>query len=421
MIIYPSILKGEVKIPPSKSMAHRAIICAALAKGESIIENVDYSDDILATMGAMEALGATIHRDGSTLTINGENSLKSGDCSIQCNESGSTLRFIVPISLLKEGSTRFLGTSRLGERPLTPYKDICKQQNIHFEANNPGLDTVVNGKLKAGEFTIAGNISSQFISGLCFTLPLLEGDSIIHIEGELESRSYTDMTLQMLKHFGIEIICNDYKEFKIKGGQRYLPGRYEVEADFSQSAFFFVMGALSEGMTLLGLNPQSKQGDKAVVSLLKKMNAQITLQNNSYIVSPSTLKGTTIDASDCPDIIPVLAMAAACAEGQTVIKNAQRLRIKESDRLSAVFTELSTLGAKVLELPDGLIIDGVASLGGGKVSSWNDHRIAMSLASISPKCKGNLELDNHHCTAKSFPSFWEVFRSLGGKTDLVGG
>ena len=420
MTIYPSPLSGEVRIPPSKSMAHRAIICASLAKGTSIIENIDYSDDILATMGAMRALGAEITQRGSTLTINGEKTLKSGDCVIQCKESGSTLRFFVPISLLKEGKTQFLGTARLGERPLTPYKDICHKQNIQFEAKSPGLDTTVNGLLQAGEFIIAGNISSQFISGLCFALPLLKGDSVIRIEGVLESRSYTDMTLQMLERFGIEIICNDYKEFHIKGGQQYRPNNYSVEADFSQSAFFFVMGAVSKGMTLKGLNPKSTQGDKAVVSILQQMNANITQQGDDYIVLPSDLKGTTIDAADCPDIIPVLAMAAACAEGRTTVINAQRLRIKESDRISAVVTELSTLGAKVVELSDGMVIDGVPSLGGGKVSAWNDHRIAMSLASISPKCTGNLELDNHHCTAKSFPSFWEVFQSLGGKTDSLG-
>lgn len=380
--IYPSKLKGELKIPPSKSMAHRAIICAALSDKLCRIDNIDYSDDIIATIEAMKSLGAIITKQDDYVEVVGvykniQNTKKNK--MIDCNESGSTLRFLIPISLLIEGASRFVGRGNLGKRPLNTYYNIFDKQNIKYSFEKDILNLEVEGRLKGGTFEVDGNVSSQFISGLLFTLPLLKEDSKIVITTDLESKSYIDLTLKVIKDFGIEVINNNYEEFIIKGNQKYKGRNYRVEGDYSQGAFFLCADAIGNEVVCKDLNIDSLQGDKEVINILKKMNVDIV------------------------------------AKGRTEIVNVGRLRIKECDRLSAITSELNKLGANIIEKEDSIIVEGVDELEGNvEVWSHKDHRIAMTLAIISSRCKKPIVIKDYDCVSKSYPRFFEDFEKVGG-------
>lgn len=417
--IYPSKLKGEVKIPPSKSMAHRAIICAALSDGLCIIENIDYSDDIIATIDAMNSLGAKIvkHKDYiEVIGAYGSDEKPQETRIIDCNESGSTLRFLVPISLLFKGSSKFIGRGNLGKRPLTTYYNIFERQGIEYSYEEGNLNLVINGELNPGTFEVEGNVSSQFITGLLFTLPLLKEDSKIIITTEMESKGYIDLTLRAMNDFGVEIINNNYREFIIKGNQKYKARNYRVEGDYSQAAFFLCADSLGNDVLCKDLDLNSLQGDKEVIDILERMN--VIFNANDIGVKGTTngeLASTVIDGSQCPDIIPVLTSVAALTKGTTEIINAGRLRIKECDRLAAVTSELNKLGAKIIEKEDGLVVTGVEKLQGGvEVWSHKDHRIAMTLAIASTRCEEPIVIKDYECIAKSYPKFFEDFKALGG-------
>ena len=424
--IYPAKLKGEVKIPPSKSMAHRAVICAALSNGICKVSNIDYSDDMIATIEAMKSLGAVITKKEDYLEVIG---IKSPDNEINkninseriidCNESGSTLRFLVPIASLFDGVNRFVGRGNLGKRPLDTYYKIFDEQGIKYSYKEGILDLKTEGKLKAGEFKVKGNISSQFITGLLFTLPLLDGDSKIIITTEMESKGYIDLTLSAIKDFGVEIINNNYEEFIIKGNQTYNSIDYRVEGDYSQAAFFLCADALSNNVVVDDLKLDSLQGDKAVIDILERMGVKIENKDKGLIGTVNNdLNSTIIDGSQCPDIIPVLSLAAALCNGTTEVINSGRLRIKECDRLAAVTSELNKLGAKITEKEDGLIIEGVSKLKGGcTVWSHKDHRIAMTLAIASTVCEEPIIIKDYECVSKSYPEFWNDFKNVGGIFD----
>lgn len=419
--IEPGKLKGNVKIPPSKSMAHRAVICAALSDGISRISNVEFSDDIIATINAMRALGAVINEEGDYLEVKGVNfkntvPTREFERVVDCNESGSTLRFLIPISLVFEGITRFIGRGNLGKRPLDTYYNIFDEQNIEYHYKEEELDLLISGMLKPGVFEVRGDISSQFITGLLFALPLLDGDSKIVITTEFQSKGYIDLTLSAMKDFGIEIINKDYKEFIIKGNQKYAARDYRVEGDYSQGAFFLVADALGSDIKVLDLKEESLQGDREVIDILARMGMHIKREGNTVSGEiEGQLKAAVIDGSQCPDIIPILALAAALSDGKTEIINSERLRIKECDRLSAVTSELNKLGAKIEEKKDGLVIEGVKEFKGNvEVWSHKDHRIAMTLAVASTMCKEPIILKDYECVSKSYPNFFEDFKQLGG-------
>ncbi|SFD15564.1 3-phosphoshikimate 1-carboxyvinyltransferase [Clostridium uliginosum] len=427
--LYPKKLEGEVKIPPSKSMAHRAVICAALGNGISKIENIDYSDDIIATIDAMSSLGAKITKKEDYLEVCGVkwNPSNNDECSklhlksnseriIDCNESGSTLRFLVPIAALFDGVNRFVGRGNLGKRPLDTYYNIFDKQGIKYSYKDGILDLKTEGRLKSGEFKVKGNISSQFITGLLFTLPLLDEDSKIIITTEMESKGYIDLTLSAIKDFGVDIINNNYEEFIIKGNQSYKSRDYRVEGDYSQAAFFLSADAISNDVIVNDLKLDSLQGDKEVLDILERMGLSLRYKNSGLIGKvEGNLRATVIDGSQCPDIIPVISLVAALSEGTTEIINAGRLRIKECDRLSAVTCELNKLGTKISEKEDGLIIKGVKELKGGvEVWSHKDHRIAMTLAIASTVCDLPIILKDYECVSKSYPEFWEDFKAIGG-------
>lgn len=423
--IKPSILSGEIVIPPSKSYSHRAIISAALAKGKkkSKINNLKFSVDIETTVKIMENWGAKITKKESSLEIIGnDGKIVPKNNYIQCNESGSTIRFLIPVALTSENELIFDGKGKLIDRPLDSYYKIFDEQEIKYETSEGKLPLKVNGKLKAGNYEIDGNVSSQFITGLLYALPLLDGDSTIVINKNLESKGYVDLTLEILKLSGIKIKNNDYKSFEIKGNQEYKSFDYTVEGDYSQVAFWIVAGIISANkdneIKCLHLNKYSLQGDKAIIEIVQKMGAKLEIFDDYVIVKPSKTKGTIIDVSQCPDIAPILTVLGALSEGETKIINAERLRIKESDRIISIKTELNKLGAKIEEIGDSLVIQGIKTFEGGvEVSAWNDHRIAMSLAVASIRCKNEIVIDEAESVKKSYPHFWDDFEKMGGQIE----
>ncbi len=412
--INPRKLMGTLQVPPSKSMAHRAIICASLAQGQSKITNIVMSKDIEATINAMKALGALIKQEGSTLIIDGSLTLGLSRAEIDCEESGSTLRFMIPVSLVNPNRVHFTGKGKLGQRPLDIYYSIFDEQKIIYLYKKDILDLYINGQMHAGEFSTPGNVSSQFISGLLFALPLMEGDSKIHITTPLESKGYIDLTLQMLETFGIEIENNNYEVFTIKGMQTYRPHDYQVEADFSQAAFFLVADVLGSKVVLEGLNLSSAQGDKEVISYLEQMGAKLIAQDQGYLMEATQLQGITIDASQCPDIIPVLAVACAMAKGTSHIINAKRLRIKECDRLKATVEVLKAAGIEAIEKEEEMIITGSDHFEGADLQSYNDHRMAMMEAIMATRASGKIQIDSKECVKKSYPNFFEDYALLKG-------
>ncbi|MEE0966319.1 MAG: 3-phosphoshikimate 1-carboxyvinyltransferase [Bacilli bacterium] len=411
----PTKIKGNVQIPPSKSLAHRAIICASLARGRSIVRNVEYSKDIKATISCMKELGTIIFEHEDYLEIDGTTTFFKNKCEMNCEESGSTLRFMIPISLVDFANVHYTGKGQLGKRPLDVYYKIFDSQKIPYLYKENVLDLYIQGKLSSDEFYIPGDVSSQFISGLLFALPLLEGDSIIHITSPLQSKGYIDLTLQMLNQYGIEVEYKD-NDFYVKGNQSYKPCDYTIEGDYSQAAFYLVAGALNNDVVLEGLNLKSLQGDKEAIEILERMGCEFIGADNGYKIVCKELIATDIDASQCPDIIPVIALACANAKGSSRIYNAKRLRIKECDRLSATVEVLKQLGINAIEKDDEMIIDGGEVLG-GHVSSYNDHRMAMMEAIASTVAMNDIIIDNKECVKKSYPSFWEHFKMLGGKTN----
>lgn len=409
VIITPTKLKGSVAVPPSKSLAHRAIICACLARGKSLISNVALSDDIIATIECMRNLGAKITAKDGVLEIEGGRQKLPFDLTFDCKESGSTLRFILPIALaMGSGKNTFVGRGKLGERPMTIYENICKEQGIDYIDSSllnekHLLDLSVKGKLTSGEYHVDGGVSSQFITGLLFALSLLDEDSKIFIQGNLQSVGYLDLTLSVLKDFGIDIENDGYKVFNVKGSQGFKARDYYIEGDYSQAAFYEVANYLGNDIDMQGLNADSLQGDKVIVDFVGRLKSA----NKDEIL--------TFDGGNCPDIIPVFALACCLRDGHTDIVNISRLRIKECDRLSATAEELGKLGAKITHGEDYLSIDGVKRLKGGVVDSHGDHRMAMTLAIASVVADGEVEIIGAQSVSKSYPDFFEHFQKLGGK------
>lgn len=417
VLINPGKLSGRVTIPSSKSICHRAVICAGLSEGISNIHNIFYSQDIEATSKAMESLDAQISREKDSILVKATGEMKVKNNVIDCNESGSTLRFLIPIAAVTGEKVEFTGRGRLIDRPLAAYYEIFDNQKLHYTNDNGKLPLTIEGKLIPGEYRVKGNISSQFISGLLFALPLLDGDSKIIITTPLESKPYVDLTIEMLKNFSVNVENNDYKEILIKGNQKYIAADYEVEGDFSQAAFWLTAGTLGADVVCQGLNMKSLQGDKVILDIIRDMGGKLSSEGSSVQSLPSPTRGSRIDVSQCPDLVPVLAVLAALSNGTTEIVNAGRLRIKESDRLRAISCELNKIGADVEEKPEGLLIRGREVLKGGTVNSWNDHRIAMALAIASIKCTGPIIIEDSECVKKSYPDFWEDFRRLGGNVN----
>jgi len=411
-----SSLKGEIDAPSSKSYTHRAIIAAALAKGKSKITNITYSDDVYATIRAVEAFGAKVEQHDDYCYISGVKKLRKITETVDCNESGSTLRFMIPIYVLTGKRFRVTGEDSLMRRPLTIYEELFTQDDHVFSLEN-GLLTV-DAKLSPATYEIDGTISSQFLTGLMFALPLLKGDSTIKIKNHLESKSYIDITIDLLAEFGIKIKEID-DGYYIKGNQIYQARDYAVEGDYSQAAFFLVGGQLNGAIRINNLDHDSPQGDQVIVDIIREMRGRVIYSEEGLVCEKTSTKGTVIDIQDCPDLGPILSLLASVSEGTTKIINIERLRIKESDRVASTVDTLKTLGADISSKQDHILIHGKSYLkGGATVDSHNDHRIAMMVAIASLIAKEPITLTNPYAINKSYPSFYKDFQALGGKLTI---
>ena len=406
--ITPTVLNGTIAPPPSKSMAHRLIITAALARGTSTVRNVSFSQDIEATLRCMEALGAVWEPESEdVLRIHGIGNAPIGAESsdlphFDCGESGSTLRFLIPIALAVSGGGVFTGRGRLMERPQKPYFDLFEEKGISYQQAD-GILTV-RGKLTPGEYRLPGNVSSQFFTGLLLALSLLDAPSSIVSTTELESADYILMTMDAMENAGVNVtVSGDRLTFHVTPSA-YRSFDSTVEADWSQAGFWYAANFLNSHLTLQGLNPHSSQGDMVVSDLYWKL------------ARPGD---TEIDLSGCPDLLPPLAVMAAVRSGTTRFVNAARLRIKESDRLSTVHQMLTALGGRSEELPDGLVVRGVAQLTGGTVEGANDHRIVMAAAIAATACTSPVTILGAQAIRKSYPSFWDEYQTLGGNIHVL--
>ena len=415
MCIMPGPLQGRLTAPPSKSAAHRAVICAALARGRSRLGPIFPSDDILATMDAAGALGAVVSLAGQTMIVEGISD-PPASARVNCGESGSTLRFLVPIAAAMGVKTLFTGRGKLPQRPLTPLTDALKGFNCRYLTGSEEI-LQTSGKLEAGRYTLPGDVSSQYISGLLFALPLLGKGSELRLSSPLQSKGYVDMTLQSLARSGI-VIHPVEDGWDIPGGQRYSPYDHRVEGDYSNAAFWLCAGALSQPVTITGLTGDSLQGDMGVLDILERFGADVQ-RGETVRVGPAELYGIQIDATQIPDLVPILSVVAACAQGESVIYGAGRLRIKESDRLQSVTAGLKGLGADIREFPDRLVIQGTGALRGGKVDSFSDHRIAMSMTIAALRCREPVVISGAGCVDKSYSNFYTDFARLGGVCHVV--
>lgn len=411
---------GSLRAFPSKSEAHRCLICAALADTPTHIACDATNDDIDATVSCLCALGASIIRTENGFDVTPiKHAPACADLDVR--QSGSTLRFLLPVISALGTHARITRRGRLPRRPLAPQDELLVQHGACIcEREDGSLE--ISGQLSGGAFAIAANISSQFISGLLFALPLLELDTdcTVKLIGQIESRPYIDLTVATLAAFGIDVRKQD-GALAVPAHSRYRsPRALTVGGDWSGAAAFACMGAVGKHpITLTGLDAHSVQGDRAVLDVLAQMGADVQIKPNAVTITPAPLHGVEIDASDIPDLVPVLAATAALASGKTHIRGAARLRIKESDRLAATTTVLRTLGADVTETEDGLIIVGKPALSGGCVDSFDDHRIAMTAAVASLGCTSPVSVEGAQAVNKSYPTFWEQLSVLCAPDSVI--
>lgn len=407
-IIKKSNIAGKITAPPSKSMSHRAIMCAALAGGKSVIKNVSMSQDISATLGAMRMLGATAEVDGTTITVTGIGGApdKSACGEVFCCESGSTLRFIIPLFSLTGSAVKFTGQGRLMQRPQGVYEQIFQNRGLSFVQNYESI--VIDGALTAGEYVVDGSVSSQFISGLFFALPLLDGDSTVKITPPFESRSYVNLTMQAMRDFGVSLTWKDNYTICIKGKQKYTSCDYTVEGDYSQAAFFEVLNAVTHSVKIDGLRKDSLQGDMAVMDIVKRCTQ-----------ADGSLKATKIDLADCPDLGPILIVLGLFCEGETVITNAQRLRVKESDRIETMQAEIDKIGGIMHSDSGDIFVKKSVLRGADDLDGHNDHRIVMAMAVAALAAGIEVTLHGADAVKKSYPDFWRDIQMLGAEVSFI--
>ena len=410
MELHPHPIGGCIAAIPSKSQAHRLLICAALADEPSTLRCPGLSRDIEATAACLRAMGAGCTYENGTYHIR---SIRPSASPVRCDcgESGATLRFLLPVAAALGLDVAFQLHGRLPERPLSPLWEALEAHGCTL--SRPTADTLrCTGRLEGSCYHMAGDVSSQFISGLLLALPLTGGASELILTSPLESASYVALTLDALRTWGIQVECTAAGWY-IPAGQRYRRpgGPLRVEGDWSNAAFWLCAGAVSQAVTVTGLDPASPQGDRMVLQTLQKFGAQVSWTGDAVTVSPATLAAVEIDATDIPDLVPPLALVAACANGTSRILGAARLRLKESDRLRSIADALNALGGHVEITADGLLIHGTG-LRGGRVDVCNDHRIAMLAGIASAGCTGPVKLNGAEAVSKSYPTFWDDLQSL---------
>lgn len=396
-VIHPCRLSGAVRVPASKSAAHRALIAAALSDGPTAVYIDALNNDIEATLACLTRLGARIDRDpnGGRLTVTPIGSATSDVVTLDCGESGSTLRFLLPVACALGTKARFTGRGRLPERPNAALTGALRQHGARIDSD--ALPMNAAGPLSGGAWELPGNVSSQYVTGLLFALPLLHEDSEIRLTSPLQSASYVDMTLNTLRDFGVEIVPTA-SGWRVPGNQTYRsPGDVRVEGDWSAAAFWLAANAMGANIDVTSVSRPTAQGDSAAADLLGRPE---------------------IDATNVPDLVPALAAAAAVLPQRTTITGAARLRLKESDRLKAVADMIGNLGGQVKITADGLIIDGGRPLRGGRVDGMNDHRIVMAAAILAARAGGPVTVSDAQAVSKSYPDFFNHFKALGGIVDV---
>lgn len=398
LLLDPKPLGGTVSAIPSKSDAHRLMIALYLSGNDFSLIQSNISEDIAATYQCLAALNDPFP-------------------VLNCGESGSTLRFLLPVAAALGKPFSVTGRGRLPDRPLGPLMDAMVQNGCAFDA--PKLPFTVTGQLKSGTYTLPGNVSSQWISGLLLALPLLSGDSRIELTSATESGAYIQMTLQTLRLFGIRIkeIENGYE---VPGGQKYIrPTDCSVEGDWSNAAVFLAAGAMASPVTVRGLSVYSLQADRAIIRILSEYGADIAQDGQVWRISPRERKPLDVDVSECPDLFPVLAILACGAKGRSVFRNAARLRLKESDRIFSVASLIASLGGTVSETHDSVTVDGTGMLYGGEADSFGDHRIVMAAALASVLATDGIRVTHTEAIQKSYPQFWNDFETLGGSYHVI--
>jgi 3-phosphoshikimate 1-carboxyvinyltransferase len=412
--ILPSEIGGTIAVPPSKSIAHRAVLCAALSDARCTISNLEISQDIGATMNAVASFGCGVVRRKNSAVIVPRGGFATICRPVDCGESGSTLRFLIPLFSLSGQPVTFIGHGRLMERPLSVYADLLPQHGTKFTQTPKSV--TISGALNSEEYILPGNVSSQFVSGLLFALPLLEGPSTIVIEPPIESRSYIELTRSVQAAFGIKSRWVEGNTLYIPGSQRYRAHNFSVEGDFSQAAFPAVLGSLTGAVSLTGLPEKTLQGDSVFLDILKRCGAKGVRSGDALQFSRTSLSATSIDLADCPDLGPVLMALATCCKGVTTISSAARLRLKESDRIAAMEQELKKFGARISSTRDVVTIHGgPLHAPAAPLSSHNDHRIAMSLAVLALGAGVPATITDAQAVNKSWPAFWDTLRLLGAQ------
>lgn len=420
--ITPSSLAGEVAAPPSKSYTHRAVIAAALAEGESIIENPLLADDTLYTINACRALGAEIAIEGGGLKITGTGgSIKAKKPKIFAGNSGSTLRMLAPLAALGKTKVILDGDSRLRQRPMGELLSALQSLGVNARSlNNNGCPPIEikGGDFKTNEVTISGETSSQPVSGLLLVAPYLKKGLSIKIDGGLRSKPYIDITLDVMRAFGVEAVNKDYKEFIVEGGQAYKARRYRIEGDYSSAAYFLAAGAIGGAPVIVtNLKKDSAQGDRHLLKILERMGASVDHDKDAVRVQRrGGLKGINIDLGDYPDLVPTLAVVAAFAKSKTMITNIGHLRFKESDRINDTAAELAKMGIKTEVGGDKMVIYG-GKPRGAEIDAHNDHRLAMSLSLAALFAPGNSIINGAEAVAKSYPAFFADLLKLGAKVE----
>lgn len=407
--------EATVNLPSSKSLSHRALIAASLAQGDSLIKGITESKDTQATMSVLEHLGVSFERNNEGILVHGcGGSIQYDGSVLDANESGSTLRFLIPLASLA-GEVKFTGHGRLMERPQSVYEEIYHERNLELKIENDIL--TVKGPLPSDQYIVRGNVSSQFISGLLFALPILKGNSDIKILPPFESASYIDLTIDTLKHAGIQIE-KEGLHIHISGNQTYQATTWNVEGDDSQMAFFAELACVKkQPVTVLNLNHDSHQGDHVILELVKKMGAKVEEVNDGYTFSANELEGTKIDLSDCPDLGPALFCLASQCEGVTTFINCERLRIKESDRIAVMEEEMRKLGCEISSAKGTVLVKGPTKIKSNVVlDGHNDHRVVMSLA-ILATLSDDVTITGCEAVQKSYPAFFEDLKKLGVQYD----
>lgn len=414
------ILAGSVTSPPSKSQAHRLLICAALGTTHSTVACDSLNDDLRATMDSLNALGASIAYADGAFDVVPVACCKGGE--LPCGESGSTLRFLLPIAAALGADATLTGKGKLPQRPMQPLCEALTAHGVEIieHCNDAHLPLTCKGQLTGGDYSLSGDISSQYFTGLLFALPLLSSPSNLNIIGELTSASYVGMTLDALRMAGITI---EQREggFYIPAPQKYnVPANLRVEGDWSAAAFWLVAGVIGHNpVTVCGMNADSLQGDRYIIEHLRRMGADIRFVGDKIIAYPSQLHGAELDCVDTPDLVPILSVAAAAAQGTTLFTHVGRLRYKESDRLAAMQTLLQSFGIYSEIGEDTYTVTGGEAVATKPVDSFGDHRIAMSAAILSTIARGETTINGAECVAKSYPLFFEDFASLGGRVDNI--